>query len=38
VKNRKKNQQLREVGRQPDNPYAKDVVNLGTGKVAGGVA
>jgi len=32
------NHQLREVGRQPDKPYVKDVVNMGTGKVAGGVA
>jgi hypothetical protein len=38
VKNRKKNQQLREVGRQLDKQYAKDVVNLGIDKVAGGVA
>jgi hypothetical protein len=33
-----KNQQLREVGRQLDNPYVKNVVKPGTGKVAGSVA
>jgi len=37
VKNRKKPAAERS-GKATDNPYVKDVVKLGTGKVAGGVA